>query len=276
MGKLIKRFFRKRSRFLIGFFLLAVIFVAIWGADVAPYDPLDVQLKQKLSPPSARHLLGTDNLGRDVLSRVMAATGVSLGAGLIILLASTVVGTVFGMISGYSGGRVDEIMMRITDIFLAFPALVLAMAITAVLGPSLRNAMLAISVTWWPWYARLVRGMVLGIKEEEYILAARCIGAPTWRIGLFHIIPNVIVPVIVQAAMDMGSALVTASSLSFMGLGVQPPQPEWGAMINEGRDYVFAAWWMGVFPGLAIFGAVYLFNALGDAINSTLTRRDVG
>jgi len=276
MGKLIKRFFRKPSRFLITFFLLAVIFVAIWGADVAPYDPLDVQLKQKLSPPSARHLLGTDNLGRDVLSRVMAATGVSLGAGLIILLASTVVGTVFGTISGYSGGRVDEIMMRITDIFLAFPALVLAMAITAVLGPSLRNAMLAISVTWWPWYARLVRGTVLGIKEEEYILSARCIGAPTWRIGLFHIIPNVIVPVIVQAAMDMGSALVTASSLSFMGLGVQPPQPEWGAMINEGRDYVFAAWWMGVFPGLAIFGAVYLFNALGDAINSTLTRRDVG
>ena len=276
MGKLIKRFFRKPSRFLITFFLLAVIFVAIWGADVAPYDPLDVQLKQKLSPPSARHLLGTDNLGRDVLSRVMAATGVSLGAGLIILLASTVVGTVFGTISGYSGGRVDEIMMRITDIFLAFPALVLAMAITAVLGPSLRNAMLAISVTWWPWYARLVRGTVLGIKEEEYILAARCIGAPTWRIGLFHIIPNVIVPVIVQAAMDMGSALVTASSLSFMGLGVQPPQPEWGAMINEGRDYVFAAWWMGVFPGLAIFGAVYLFNALGDAINSTLTRQDVG
>ena len=276
MGKLIKRFFRKPSRFLITFFLLAVIFVAIWGADVAPYDPLDVQLKQKLSPPSARHLLGTDNLGRDVLSRVIAATGVSLGAGLIILLASTVVGTVFGTISGYSGGRVDEIMMRITDIFLAFPALVLAMAITAVLGPSLRNAMLAISVTWWPWYARLVRGTVLGIKEEEYILSARCIGAPTWRIGLFHIIPNVIVPVIVQAAMDMGSALVTASSLSFMGLGVQPPQPEWGAMINEGRDYVFAAWWMGVFPGLAIFGTVYLFNALGDAINSTLTRRDVG
>jgi len=276
MGKLIKRFFRKPSRFLITFFLLAVIFVAIWGADVAPYDPLDVQLKQKLSPPSVRHLLGTDNLGRDVLSRVMAATGVSLGAALIILLASTVVGTVFGTISGYFGGRVDETMMRITDIFLAFPALVLAMAITAVLGPSLRNAMLAISVTWWPWYARLVRGTVLGIKEEEYILAARCIGAPIWRISLFHIIPNVIVPVIVQAAMDMGSALVTASSLSFMGLGVQPPQPEWGAMINEGRDYVFAAWWMGVFPGLAIFGTVYLFNALGDAINSTLTRRDVG
>jgi peptide/nickel transport system permease protein len=276
MGKLIKRFFRKPSRFLITFFLLAVIFVAIWGADVAPYDPLEVQLKQKLSPPSVRHLLGTDNLGRDVLSRVMAATGISLGAALIILLASTVVGTVFGTISGYSGGRVDEIMMRITDIFLAFPALVLAMAITAVLGPSLRNAMLAISVTWWPWYARLVRGTVLGIKEEEYILAARCIGAPIWRISLFHIIPNVIVPVIVQAAMDMGSALVTASSLSFMGLGVQPPQPEWGAMINEGRDYVFAAWWMGVFPGLAIFGTVYLFNALGDAINSTLTRRDVG
>jgi len=276
MGKLIKRFFRKPSRFLITFFLLAVIFVAIWGADVAPYDPLDVQLKRKLSPPSVRHLLGTDNLGRDVLSRVMAATGVSLGAALIILLASTVVGTVFGTISGYFGGRVDETMMRITDIFLAFPALVLAMAITAVLGPSLRNAMLAISVTWWPWYARLVRGTVLGIKEEEYILAARCIGAPIWRISLFHIIPNVIVPVIVQAAMDMGSALVTASSLSFMGLGVQPPQPEWGAMINEGRDYVFAAWWMGVFPGLAIFGTVYLFNALGDAINSTLTRRDVG
>jgi len=275
MVRVIRHFFRKRSRFLIIFFLLVVVLLAIVGPAIAPYDPLDVQLKEKLDPPSPRHLLGTDNLGRDTLSRIIVATRVSLGTGLMILVISATAGTIFGMMSGYYGGWLDEVMMRITDIFLAFPSLVLALAIAAVLGPSLRNAMLAISVTWWPWYARLVRAEVLRIREEEYILAAHCLGIPTWRIGLFHIFPNVIVPVTVQAAMDMGAALVTASGLSFIGLGVQPPQPEWGAMISEGRDYVFAAWWMGVFPGLAIFGSVYLFNVLGDAINAVVARSDI-
>jgi len=165
--------------------------------------------------------------------------------------------------------------MRLTDIFLAFPPLILALTITAVLGPGLRNAMLAISISWWPWYARLVRGMVLSIKEKEYIMAEHAIGAPGWRIMLFHMIPNLISVVIVQAALDMGSALVLASSLSFIGLGVQPPQPEWGAMVSEGRRYVFVAWWTGAFPGLAIFATVYLFNAFGEVLNETLSRRDV-
>ena len=273
MVEFIKHFFGKPSRYLIVLLLLILVFLAIFGPAVAPYNPLDVQLKQQKISPSVTHLLGTDHLGRDLLSRIMVATRVSLGAALSMLFVSVTTGTVLGLASGYAGGLIDEVIMRVTDIFLAFPALILAITIAAVIGPGLRNAIIAISIAWWPWYARQVRGMALSIKEEEYILAARSIGVPVWRIGLFHIVPNLITPVVVQASLDMGAALIVASSLSFIGLGVQPPQPEWGAMISEARDHVFSAWWMGVFPGLAIFGAVYLFNALGEALNATLTRR---
>jgi len=273
MVEFIKHFFGKPSRYLIVLLLLILVFLAIFGPAVAPYNPLDVQLKQQKISPSVTHLLGTDHLGRDLLSRIMVATRVSLGAALSMLFVSVTTGTVLGLASGYAGGLIDEVIMRVTDIFLAFPALILAITIAAVIGPGLRNAILAISIAWWPWYARQVRGMTLSIKEEEYILAAHSIGVPVWRIGLFHIVPNLITPVVVQASLDMGAALIVASSLSFIGLGVQPPQPEWGAMISEARDHVFSAWWMGVFPGLAIFGAVYLFNALGEALNATLTRR---
>jgi peptide/nickel transport system permease protein len=266
-------FLCRPSRWILAGMLLLLVLVALLGPLVTPYDPLDVRLKEKLRAPAAAHVLGTDNLGRDMLSRIVVATRVSLAAGLMVLVLSATVGTIIGIISGYVGGIVDEVVMRITDIFLAFPALVLALAIAAVLGPGLRNAMLAISISWWPWYARLVRGMVLSVKENEYVTAARCTGATQVRIGFRHILPNLITPVIVQAAMDMGAALVTASSLSFLGLGVQPPTPEWGSMISQGRQYVFAAWWMGAFPGLAIFGTVYLFNLVGDAVNATLVRR---
>jgi len=276
MAEFAKHFFSGPSRYVLAFLLLAVIFVAVFGPWIAPYDPLDVQLKQKLQPPSLVHLMGTDNLGRDTLSRIMVGTRISLAAAALILIVSTTSGTLLGVISGYAGGVVDEVMMRVTDIFLAFPPLILALAITAAIGPGLINAMLAISLAWWPWYARLVRGMVLSAREDEYVVAARCMGATTPRIWFVHIIPNLIAPVIVQAAMDMGSALVTASSLSFIGLGVQPPTPEWGAMISAGREYVFAAWWMGTFPGLVIFGTVYLFNRVGDAVNTTLSRRTTG
>jgi peptide/nickel transport system permease protein len=273
MGNFPTHFFRNPARFVLAGTLLAVVLVAVLANWIVPYDPLDVQLKSKLKPPGLEHWMGTDNLGRDVFSRLVAGTRISLGAGVLVLLLSVSSGTVLGVVSGYAGGVMDELLMRVADIFLAFPALILALAITAVLGPNLTNAMVAISISWWPWYARLVRGMVMTVKENDYVLAARCVGATRWRIALIHIIPNLITPVVVQASMDMGAALVTASSLSFIGLGVQPPVPEWGAMISQGRGYVFAAWWMGTFPGLAIFGTVYLFNSLGDAINVTLTRR---
>ena len=273
MADFARHFFTRPSRYVIVFFLFVLVFLAIFGPWVAPYDPLELHIKEKLSPPSLKYWLGTDHLGRDVLSRIIVATRISLSAGFLILTVAATTGTLFGVASGYAGGLLDEVMMRITDIFLAFPPLILALAITSVLGPGLRNAMLAIAISWWPWYARLVRGMVLSVKENEYVMAARCLGVPTGRIWFVHIIPNLIAPVIVQAALDMGAALVTASSLSFIGLGVQPPTPEWGAMISEGRGYIFAAWWMGTFPGLAIFGTVYLFNSLGDAVNITLSRR---
>jgi peptide/nickel transport system permease protein len=273
MGEFIKRFFCTPSRYLIVLGVLVLIILALFGPRLAPYDPVDIQLKEKLTPPGQAHWLGTDHLGRDLFSRIICGTRISLGAAIFVLVISVTSGTVIGVVSGYPGGLVDETIMRITDIFLAFPALILALAIASVLGPGLENAMLAIGVAWWPWYARLVRGMVLGIKEQEYIVAARCLGTPLWRIGFFHIIPNLITPVITQATLDMGSALVIASSLSFIGLGVQPPVPEWGAIISQARDYIFAAWWMGAFPGLAIFLTVYLFNAFGDAVNATLGGR---
>lgn len=270
----VRHFFRKRSNYVIASCLLLIVLTGIFGEAFAPYDPLDVQIKDKLQPPSTDHWLGTDSLGRDVLSRIIVASRVSLLAALLVMGLSVSTGIILGLIAGYAGGLLDEILMRLTDVFLAFPPLILALTITAVLGPSLRNAMLAISISWWPWYARLVRGSVLSIKEKEFILAEHCIGASAGRIMLRHMLPNVVSLVIAQAALDMGSALVLASSLSFIGLGVQPPQPEWGAMISEGRRYVFVAWWTGAFPGLAIFITVYLFNAFGEALNVALSRRD--
>jgi peptide/nickel transport system permease protein len=275
MPDFLRRFLGKPAYCLIAFLLLVLAFVAIFGPWIVPYDPLDVQIRDKLSPPSAEHWLGTDSLGRDQLSRLMIGARTSLGIASMVLVLSVAVGGLLGVIAGYTGGPIDEAIMRVADVFLAFPALILALSITAVLGPNLTNAMLAISISWWPWYARLVRGLALSIKENEYILAARCIGAPSWRIMLVHIMPNLTTPVIVQATLDMGAALITASALSFIGMGVQPPDPEWGAMINEGRQYVYVAPWLGIFPGLAIFGTVYLFNALGEAINRTMSRMDL-
>ncbi len=266
------RFLRRPAYIVLALLTLLVVVVAVAGPWLAPYDPLDLHIKDKLSPPSIKYRLGTDSLGRDQFSRLIVATRTSVGIAVAVLLVSITFGGIFGAISGYFGGVVNEICMRIADIFLAFPALILALAITAVLGPNLRNAMIAISVSWWPWYARLVRGLTISVKENEYVLAAHALGAPIRRILFRHILPNLIAPVIVQATLDLGSALVTASSLSFIGMGVQPPAPEWGAMINEGRQYVFEAWWLGVFPGLAIVATVYLFNALGEAINETLAR----
>jgi peptide/nickel transport system permease protein len=255
------------------FVVVTLIVLAILGSRAAPYDPLAVDLRQKLQAPSAAHPFGTDDMGRDVLSRVIAGTRLSVQTIVVIMVSSVALGLLVGTIAGYFGSYMDEGLMRVTDIFLAFPGLILALAIVAALGPSLLNAMLAISLVWWPWYARMVRGQVLSVKENQYVEAARSIGARHGRIMLRHILPNCMMPVIVQASMDMGAVLVTTAGLSFIGLGAQAPTPEWGAMVGIGRRYLLGAWWISTFPGLAIFITVMGLNLLGDALQDVLWSR---
>jgi peptide/nickel transport system permease protein len=243
-----------------------VVLVGVLGPSLAPYDPNHIDLLQRLLPPSAHHLFGTDDYGRDLFSRVVAGAWISLYVAAVILLASVAIGTILGTISGLVGGLTDEIIMRITDLFLAFPALILAAAIAATLGPSLTNTMLALSTVFWPWYARLVRGQVLSLREREFILAARAAGASTSRIILRHLLRNVFPVVIVQASLDVGYAILFTSSLSFLGLGAQPPTPEWGAMMTDARSFLQDFWWYPTFPGLALAVTVVGFNLLGDGL----------
>jgi peptide/nickel transport system permease protein len=249
---------------------LVVVFVALAGAAVAPQDPLTLHMDQKFAAPSAQHWLGTDNLGRDLTSRVIAGAGMALQSCLIILVSAVVIGSLVGLTAGYSGGLVDEALMRLTDVFIAFPGLVLALAISAALGPSLEHAMLAIAVVWWPGYARLVRGQVLSIKERAYVHAAQALGAGGPEIIWRHILPNILIPLVIQVTLDLGPALVTTSSLSFIGMGAQPPAPEWGSMVSQGRKYLLDYWWISTFPGLAIFVTVLVFNSLGERVRKAL------
>jgi peptide/nickel transport system permease protein len=267
--------FLKRRPILIfpAVILLALIVFSFFGNQLAPYDPVGINIKDKLKGPSITHVMGTDEMGRDVLSRIMAGTRYSTMTIVVIMTSCLLIGILVGTIAGYFGGKVDEVLMRITDIFLAFPPLILALAIVAALGPGLVNAMLAISFVWWPWYARMVRGMVLQAREEQYVLAARSIGARSSRIMFRHILPNCMMPIIVQASMDMGSALVTTAGLSFIGLGAQAPTPEWGAMVGTGRRYLLTAWWLSTFPGLVIFITILSLNQLSDTLQDWMTSR---
>ncbi len=251
---------------LSGFFL----FLALFSPSIVPADPLAMDPANRLAPPSADHWFGTDNGGRDVYSRVAVGAQYSLIASLAILFIASTVGSLIGLVSGYFGGLVDEFLMRVTDMFLAFPALVLAMGAAAALGPSLLNAVLAIALVWWPWYARLVRGQTLAIKNEVFVEAARAIGASGPRIAVKHILRNCWSPIIVQMSLDLGYAVLTLAGLSFIGLGAQPPTPEWGTMVSLGRDYFLEQWWIVTFPGLAIFMAVMAFNLLGDGLQESL------
>jgi peptide/nickel transport system permease protein len=250
-----------------------VVVVGVLGPLLAPYEPNHIDLLQRLLPPSAQHLFGTDDYGRDLFSRVLAGAWISLYVAAVILLASVAIGTILGIISGLVGGLTDEIIMRITDLFLAFPALILAAAIAATLGPSLTNTMLALSTVFWPWYARLVRGQVLSLREREFILAARAAGAGTSRIVLRHLLRNVFPLVIVQASLDVGYAILFTSSLSFLGLGAQPPTPEWGAMMTDARGFLQDFWWYPTFPGLALAVTVVGFNLLGDGLRDWMDPR---
>jgi len=250
-----------------------IVFVGIFGPWLAPHEPNAIDLLQRLLPPSGNHLFGTDDFGRDIFSRVLVGARISLQVAVVILLAAVAIGTVLGMIAGLAGGLLDEFIMRITDLFLAFPALILAAAIAATLGPSLTNTMLALSTVFWPWYARLVRGQVLSLREREFILSARVAGASTTRIVFRHLLRNVMPLVIVQASLDIGYAILFTSSLSFLGLGAQPPTPEWGAMMTDARAFLRDFWWYPTFPGLALAFTVVGFNLLGDGLRDWLDPR---
>src|SRR6266508_2270103 len=251
------------------FFLLAALLAPL----LSPKDPLAQNVLAGLKPPSADHLFGTDKLGREILSRILYGARISLFVGVSVVLISGVIGTLLGVLAGYLGGWVDEALMRITDIFFAFPALILAMAIAGALGPSLQNALIAISAVTWPVYARLLRGQVLSLREREFVLAARTVGVPEWQIIVRHLLPNMLAPLLVQASFDMGGAITAVAGLSFIGFGAQPPTPEWGVMISEARTYMATAWWMGTFPALAIMLVVGSFNLLGDGLRDLLDPR---
>jgi peptide/nickel transport system permease protein len=264
---------RRNSLTAVGLSLIVVfVLIAILAPWIAPY-PRDVSLThvdQRFSPPNTKHWFGTDELGRDILSRVILGTRISLRTGSIVVALALAIGIPLGLVAGTFGGVLDEVLMRVTDMFLSFPPLLLAMIISATLGPSLENAMIAIAVAWWPWYARLIRSEALAIRERDYVEAARAAGASRRRLLFRHVLPNSVAPVIVQASMDFGSVILTSASLSFIGLGAQPPTPEWGLMINLARTYFLSYWWIATFPGLAILIAVLSFNITGDGLRQIL------
>jgi peptide/nickel transport system permease protein len=257
---------------LIGLVLAVGLFgIAVAAPAIAPYDPVSLAPKNRLLPPSSTNWFGTDDGGRDIFSRVVFGARYSLLAAAVVLSLAVTFGTAVGLIAGFAGGKIDEALMRLTDMFLAFPALVLAMGISAALGASLANSMIAIAVVWWPWYARLVRGQTLRLRHEQFVDAARASGASDAQMIVRHILPNCWTPIIVQVTLDVGYAILTTASLSFIGLGAQPPTPEWGAMVATGKDYILDQWWMSTFPGLAIFLAVMAFNLVGDGLQEALS-----
>jgi peptide/nickel transport system permease protein len=256
-------------------FALIALFAAcaILAPLLAPYDPLLQDLGSRLRPPSPEHWLGTDSLGRDIASRILYGARISLIIGVVVVASAGVVGTIIGLIAGYAGGLVDEALMRLTEVFLAFPALILAMAIAGALGPSLTNAIIAIAAVSWAVYARLTRGQILSLRQREFVEAARAIGASRVRIVWHHLLPNVLAPLMIQASFDLGSSIIAAAGLSFIGFGAQPPTPEWGVMISEGRNYISTQPWLSLFPGLAILFAVGSFNLLGDGLRDAFDPR---
>jgi len=259
---------------LLGIFLiLAFFFLAILAPFIATHDPLAIDVFNRFQPLSKRHLLGTDELGRDVFSRVIYGTRLTLQAGVTIVGIAFVVGTILGAIAGFWGGWTETLIMRTVDVFMSFPALILALAVAAALGPSLIHAVIALSVVWWPWYTRLVRGQILSVKESVYVEAGKALGASSVRLLFRHVLPNCISPIVVLATLDMGYAILTAAGLSFIGVGAQPPSPEWGAMLSTGRSYITTAWWYPTFPGIALSLIVLGFNLLGDGFRDLLDPR---
>ncbi|MFN8579105.1 MAG: nickel transporter permease [Candidatus Sericytochromatia bacterium] len=262
---------KKNKAFMIGGTIIFVILImALFPSLLAPYDPLAKNLEERLLSPSSSHLLGTDDLGRDILSRIIYGAQISFEYGLLAVSISMLIGSAIGVIAGYFGGKLDEILMRVVDVILAFPSILLAILIVAILGPKLENAMIAIGVVNAPAYARLLRSSTLTIKNNEFIDASIAQGASHTRIIFTHILPNCMTPIIVQSTLGIGGAILEMAGLSFLGLGAQPPQPEWGAMLNNAREFIQSAPWVITFPGIAIILSVLAFNLIGDGLRDLL------
>jgi peptide/nickel transport system permease protein len=265
---------KKNPLFLIGVgFVVLLVMAAIFAPWITPY-PEDakfaIHFGSKLKPPSMDHFFGTDALGRDIFTRVVFGARMSIRIGLTVIVIALAIGVPLGLIAGYFGGRTSDVIMRVSDVFLAFPSLLLPLAIAAALGPSITNAMIAIAVAWFPWYVRIVRAQVLTVREQLYVEAARSIGVSRLSILVKHILPNSMAPVVIQASMDMGYTILTAAGLSFIGVGARPPTVEWGLMITDARAYFLDFWWTVTFPGLAIFATVLAFNLVGDGLRDIL------
>jgi peptide/nickel transport system permease protein len=270
----LRRLFKRKGA-VIGLVVLAVfILLALLAPLVAPYDPIATSWTLVRKPPSAAHWFGTDELGRDMLSRVIYGARASLLAGAISVTIALTIGVPLGLISGYRGGFFDALISRITDAMLACPFLILAIALAAFLGPSLADAMIAIGISATPVFIRLTRGQVMSVKVEDYVEAARAMGNPRWRIALFHILPNILPALLVQATLSIAAAIIAEAALSFLGLGQQPPFPSWGSMLNAAQRFLSNAPWMAIWPGLAIFLVVLSLNLVGDGLRDALDPRE--
>jgi len=264
----------KNRNILVGLSIISLlIFIAVFAPQIAPHNPTEVNSKIRLQPPSKEYPFGTDHMGRCILSRIIYGARVSLLVGVAVISGSLLIGIVFGTVSGYFGGLADDLIMRLVDGFLAIPSMFLALALAGALGPGLFNLMIALIAVEWTSYARVVRGSILSVKEQEFVEAARGLGASDFYILVHHVLPNIISPVIVIATLGIGYAILAAAGLSFLGFGVQPPTPEWGSMLDDGRLFMRKAPYIMVFPGLAIMITVLAFNFLGDGLRDELDPR---
>ena len=273
----VRQFLRRAvqsSNVVVGVIVLVVVILAVVLAPlITSFDPIEQFRRERLMPPGSDHPFGTDNLGRDILSRVLYGGRTSLQVGLFSVAFASITGTVLGLVAGYYGRWVDSLIMRFIDVLLAFPSILLSLAIVAILGKDLRNVMLAVGIATLPIYTRVVRGSTLSVKQVDYIEAALALGSSTRRVLFLHILPNVLAPIIVVTTNGIAGAIIAGAALSFLGLGEQPPNPEWGNMLSQGRDYLRAAWWITTFPGLAIMVTVLSINLLGDGLRDILDPR---
>lgn len=272
-GKLPLHFLKQKSVVIGSSLILGLIFLAIFAPHLTPYDPVEVDLRNNIVSPSWEHLFGTDNLGRDVLTRVIYATRIDILASLFIVGISVTIGLFIGIFAGYYGGKIDKMLVGMMDTFLALPDIILALVLVVAIGPGIFNAALALSLFGWVRYARVSRSLTLSIKEKEFIEATKAVGVGDFYLIARHIVPNTIAPISTLAALHLGHAILSLAALGFLGLGAQPPMPEWGAMLNEGRVFLRVGWWLSVFPGLMIMITVLAFNFLGDGLRDALDPR---